>query len=580
MVRKFLTALIAFLALFPSMCLAVCYTTTIDGYRCSGFFNTCSSTTTNSCSLGNDNGTCGEKLPPPSTCPSVYGILINPKVNRVCTADKSVRITLSWGGYCNTQAEADSLNCVNAGNSWVNGSCQEPSKNDTTTYNDLVNRCENKAKGIANYRYNDKGNVVGYCDVCQTDENGTPTNPIWNQEVQNHKDFCCSIGASPLGDWSCNSQKYGCYGKNCDWESIGLGSADLKQGTCGIVVSNSTPAGCDVKDSINLDDLLNSSDSSEDTTQIGSSTSGDPIQDGLESILDSLHKIIVIDSTHRSIDSVSMTYLWRINDVLENWERDTTIVNVAGDTIINNVNVNQSQVVTAVNDLERVLNSNALKDSARTDSTHKLLDGILNALKGDTLSGNGLDTIQGQLDSLLGFYGDTTGAVAAGDTAGFMGGLDSIGKWLKDSTFIGSIFGSGDGALCDTTKGEKCASLGGSLDSAKSSYGLTAKALKDTLNGLVGDSLARWENAFTNNGVISGSGSASCPAVLSKNYEVVIKNNVKFSYNLGKYLCYDVGLGITLWALARVLLRAMVAISCMWWLYRAVTGVDGGGNDD
>lgn len=569
MARKFLIALAAFLALsllLPSLGWGAC----------------------NSVNETWRTAVCSYVPPLPSgfECPPAFPVY-EPNAANYCVSSRPENI----GGRtfeictirCSGRIEADSLVCVIAGNSWVNGGCVEPSKNDTTTYNALVNVCESeKVGGVAHYRYNNMGNVVGYCDVCQTDENGTPIAAVWKQSVQNHKDFCCSVGMSPEGSWDCKATVNGCYAKKCTWDlttPIGIGAYVLGAGACQIDVSNSKPLGCDIQDSVSFDDLLGSS-ASEDTTQTNSSTSGDPIQDGLEAVLDSLHKIIIIDSTHRSIDSISMTYLWRIYDALENWERDTTIVNVSGDTIINNVNVNQSQVVSAVNDLERVLNSNALKDSARTDSTHKLLDGILNALKGDTLGGNGLDIIQSQIDSLLGFYGDTTGAVAAGDTAGLMGGLDSLGKWLKDSTLIGSIFGSGDGALCDTTKGEKCASLGGSLDSAASSYGTTAQALKDSLVGLVGDSLAQWDNALTNNGVISGSGSASCPAVLSKNYEVVIKNNVKFTYNLGKYLCYDVGLGITLWALARVLLRAMVAISCMWWLYRAVTGTDSGGNDD
>lgn len=46
---------------------------------------------------------------------------------------------------------------------------------------------------------------------------------------------------------------------------------------------------------------------------------------------------------------------------------------------------------------------------------------------------------------------------------------------------------------------------------------------------------------------------------------------------LGKYLCASVpAVGVTLWALARVLLRAVVSIACMVWIFKAVLGIDGG----
>lgn len=135
----------------------------------------------------------------------------------------------------------------------------------------------------------------------------------------------------------------------------------------------------------------------------------------------------------------------------------------------------------------------------------------------------------------------------------------------------------------DSTLNEGTPDMSDSIGGAVSSYRGAYNAFKDSVeNSAWGDSVDKWENTLLNNGVISGSGSDACPAVLQRTWDVGlgIAGNVTFG-PLGKYLCAVVpGAGVTFWALARVLLRALVSIACMVWLFKAVMGIDEGGSSE
>lgn len=154
------------------------------------------------------------------------------------------------------------------------------------------------------------------------------------------------------------------------------------------------------------------------------------------------------------------------------------------------------------------------------------------------------------------------------DTAGSGAQLDGI-KGSIDSLL------SSTGALVE--------SVGDSVPAARASFSGAASALADSMTtGIYGDSVAKWEGMLLNNGTLTGSGSDNCPSILRRTWRVTIKGNAAFTMGpLGSILCAAVpGAGVTFWALCRVLIRALVAITCMWWLYRAVTGTDGGGSDE
>ena len=50
--------------------------------------------------------------------------------------------------------------------------------------------------------------------------------------------------------------------------------------------------------------------------------------------------------------------------------------------------------------------------------------------------------------------------------------------------------------------------------------------------------------------------------------------------SFGTYLCQPIFGTITPWALGRVLLRAIVAISCMWFLFKCATGFKGDSGEE
>ena len=109
------------------------------------------------------------------------------------------------------------------------------------------------------------------------------------------------------------------------------------------------------------------------------------------------------------------------------------------------------------------------------------------------------------------------------------------------------------------------------------------RAFRDSVNNSAfGDSLTRWENQLLNNGVITGNGSDNCPSLFTRTFTWNMGQKLG-TWNIGKFqfICEPIsGVGVTLWQLARTLLRAIVAISCMIWLYRTVLGVEGSNDED
>lgn len=212
-----------------------------------------------------------------------------------------------------------------------------------------------------------------------------------------------------------------------------------------------------------------------------------------------------------------------------------------------------------VNPNVTVVDSSKVEVNVTTD-TAKAPSEILGFLKG----------LFGGMDTTANY--DTTGWGSVNDSAKAQ--LDSA---LKKGDWVTSLG-------CDTTGGHRCDnSIIGAhgLDSAKSGLKSTYRALSDTLrNGAFGDSLQNWSSKFTA-GNISGSGSDNCPTVISRNYHIELVQGAGFDLTLGRFLCHPLVGNITGWALCRLLLRASVALACMWFLFHCATGFGGrGGNDD
>lgn len=169
------------------------------------------------------------------------------------------------------------------------------------------------------------------------------------------------------------------------------------------------------------------------------------------------------------------------------------------------------------------------------------------------------------LNFLKGMFGDTANNYNENDTLGIGGQEQGLLNELDSLTSGGDLSQFGD-------------SLAGAVQSVKTAIG----AYKDSLNrGAFSDSVQRWGQQLVNNGVLSGSGSNGCPSVFTRNYTWNMGRfgNVQIG-SFGTFLCQDFGLGMTLWALARMVLRSMVAIACMLWLYRTVIGANGGDDEE
>ena len=99
----------------------------------------------------------------------------------------------------------------------------------------LVDHCRNDLEGTPNFRFNDQGNVTGYCDMC--DQSGDTsdiyhgyTNPYMQGEIEAKREQCCN-GNGSIGDFSCQASANGCYGENCNWKGSN-GGASVFKGSC------------------------------------------------------------------------------------------------------------------------------------------------------------------------------------------------------------------------------------------------------------------------------------------------------------------------------------------------------------
>lgn len=167
----------------------------------------------------------------------------------------------------------------------------------------------------------------------------------------------------------------------------------------------------------------------------------------------------------------------------------------------------------------------------------------------------------------LGGIGDTSGAGNPNDTAG-----------------SGAALQARLDAIDSAVSGFDVPDMGDSVAPTLQAIRGDVRAMRDSIaGGAIGDSVTAWRNAFLNNGVLAGDGSNTCPPVLTRQVEFTFPHvGTIQAGTLGRYLCAPIaGFSVTLWQVARMLLRAMVAIGCMWWLFKEVTGTTtGGGNDD
>lgn len=193
------------------------------------------------------------------------------------------------------------------------------------------------------------------------------------------------------------------------------------------------------------------------------------------------------------------------------------------------------------------------------------------------------------------FQGDTNSVTVNVDTSrapseilnllrNFFGSADTSSNYNPQDTA-----GAGDDetSMIDSIKSkvgsDTVPNMKDSIPNAVNGVKLKMRAFRDSVNNSAfGDSLTRWENQLLNNGVITGNGSDNCPSLFTRTFTWNMGQKLG-TWNIGKFqfICEPIqGVGVSLWTLARTLLRAIVAISCMLWLYRTVLGVEGSNDED
>lgn len=166
----------------------------------------------------------------------------------------------------------------------------------------------------------------------------------------------------------------------------------------------------------------------------------------------------------------------------------------------------------------------------------------------------------------LGALGDTSGVGNPSDTAGSGAALQ--GQLDRIDSAVGAF---------------DVPDMGDSIAPTLAGIRGEVAAMRDSIaRGAMGDSVDAWTDAFLNNGVLTGGGSNTCPAPLTRQVAFTFPHvGTIQAGTLGRYLCTPIaGFSVTLWQVARMLLRALVAIGCMWWLFKEVTGTTTGGQND
>lgn len=461
----------------------------------------------------------------------------------------------------------------------------------------------------------------GFCDLC--------TNAKKQEHVNAARKNCCQlgIGFNPENmNFQCKTTVDGLdktwdyNGNGCNYNfSVNINpSGESYASGCGPSgggssdsndPDQSSPSGGGSSDS--QGDMSSDSQGGEvggDSTGTGGGSSASQAEQDINQMAGDISRMVSQDSAQLSntedIKQILLDYMRCVYD--ENCpmnQRDTTIVNVSGGGGGGNVTIDLTALTNAVNAGNAIGEANGAKldtisarigslglDSIRSaiqhgDSSIKAsidaLGGLIGSLDSTAAAiGSRLDSsrsLLASIDSTLKGLGDTTGG-GGYDTAGFMATLRAWGDSLSAAVW---------GYPCDTTGGRKCdnAYIGADgLTNARRDFAQAGSALVDSINGgAVGDSIAKWSQELASGGgALSGDGSANCPSMFTRVYNVPL-GPTGLSYPFGPFsniICYDFGFSLTLWALARVVLRAIVAITCMWWIFKAVTGTEGGNDED
>ncbi len=484
--------------------------------------------------------------------------------------------------YCNDSTEADSAVCVSGGGTWNGTSCGDVCEAEKA-------ECD-KYNGVWQSGNISDGSCNGNCNICGGDR--------YKESIKSLRTSCCESGwgvndlepcynvqppwvgynqSGFLTAWTaCN------YGKQAQFDSWCLENAgdDTTQTSSSSQTPNCFGAGCPSSSSASESSSSESggtpggSSSSSDGEGGESSGSGEPGEssssgeggDGGETGESSGSAESSQSGGGQGGNGNDTTYIGNGEDWEYNYypELDSLIKYLKGVFGIS------LQLESKIDDATQTVADKIVQWEPKT------LDSILDAL-------GGIKTALGLLGSSSG--SDSTGEGWNGDSA--IGALwDSI-SGMADTAGWGATFGypDGDSALD---------SLNRFLAQYDSGFGITSgtvdslgKELGDQIAGLADSGAVKAFNDSLDNivGLFNFkrfSGSGGCPAFLTQKTSITFgKGGAVNIDGVGKYLCTtEIKMfGKTPWEVGRSLIRSIVALSCMFWLFKVATGAKGGDDD-
>lgn len=472
-----------------------------------------------------------------------------------CESTRTKRINCTYTLICSSERDADSTICVQNGGTWDGDSCVTCSQADTTFTE--ISCAYDAAKG----KYLNLSNkiIIVDCEVTVVE----------HQYYSNTCDSNCTVNS----DLTCLGSVDGVnvYLRSCNGK-VTTCEAD---GSCAFAMQKVANGECE-----NPNDPTATSGSSS-SEQGSSSSGGGNAADSLGWLKDSLHVIHITDSIGFA----------EVNNNLENIQPFVAgtydqVTDIAG--TVHDINSNLLTGFEFLNDIKENTGNTATNTgniNNKLNTTNSLLEDIKNKNWHTTVNVSPPEvTVQGDTN-IINVSGDTAKSgfeilnylkrIFGSDTSNNYNPNDTAGTGAQERSLLDKI----DSALTDTMpvmNGDSVQAMG---DRMRGSY----RAIMDSIgNSAINDSMNRWSEAITDNGVITGNGSDNCPDILTQTFDVNFPIGGTVSIGpLGVYLCRPVaGLSITFWALCRVILRAMVAIFAMIWLYKSVLGIDGGSDDE
>lgn len=472
--------------------------------------------------------------------------------------------------YCNTQTELDSAVCVNGGKQWINGQCRDVCEAEK-------NIC-NQVNGTWTPGASSDETCNGGCDFCGGEK--------YQQLLKNRRLQCCADG------YGVNSGYSGCFMPSPPWIGAVFSDYNLAN-TCNYNATAQFDSWC----------LENAGD---DTTQSSSSQSPDCFGTGCPSSSSMSSSSGTGGGEGGSSSSESGG-----GEGGSSGEESSSSEGGGGEGGSSGEESSSSESGGGEggNGKDTVYIGNGedweYNYYPELDTLIKYMKGVfgLSLQLGDKIDEAtaelGSKIVQwqpGKLDSIIselkaikslagqGTGGDSSGGYWDGDSA-ISALWDSLAQF-GDTSGFGSLFGTADGdSALDSLQrfldgnDSLYGSLGGQLDSLGGAIGDAIRGLADS--GAVGafrDSLQKMADKFDYKRF---TGSGGCPAFLTQ------KTTIKFGLfsaeipAVGDLLCTTkISIfGRTPWEFGRALIRAIVAISCMFWLFKVATGATGGDDD-